>query len=109
MHEVRLTPKALALLCFLAEHPGRAVTKDELFASVWPETAVGDDGSRDLRPGASGSASGRRQAHSLYRDAAPAWLPLHWKIEIIAGSARCPSDQPIRLKPDTSLLVAIAV
>jgi DNA-binding winged helix-turn-helix (wHTH) protein len=40
--EIRLTPKALALLCVLAERPGRVVTKDELFAAVWPETAVGD-------------------------------------------------------------------
>ena len=40
--EVRLTPKALALLCVLAERPGHVMTKDELFAAVWPETAVGD-------------------------------------------------------------------
>jgi TolB-like protein len=40
--EVRLTPKALGLLAFLAERPGEVVTKDELFAAVWPETAVGD-------------------------------------------------------------------
>ena len=36
--EVRLTPKALALLSFLAERPGEVVTKDELFAAVWPKT-----------------------------------------------------------------------
>ena len=40
--DVRLTPKALALLSYLAERPGEVVTKDELFAAVWPETAVGD-------------------------------------------------------------------
>src|SRR5215218_6198011 len=40
--EVRLTPKALSLLSFLAERPGEVVTKDELFAAVWPETSVGD-------------------------------------------------------------------
>jgi DNA-binding response OmpR family regulator len=37
-----LTPKALALLCFLAGHRGRLVTKDELFDSLWPGAAVGD-------------------------------------------------------------------
>ena len=42
MREVRLTPKAIALLSFLAERPGEVVTKDELFAAVWPETSVGD-------------------------------------------------------------------
>ena len=40
---IRLTPKSLALLCFLAERAGQVVTKDELFAAVWPGTAVGDD------------------------------------------------------------------
>ena len=40
--EVRLTPKALALLSFLAERRGEVVTKEELFGAVWPNTAVGD-------------------------------------------------------------------
>jgi len=40
--EVRLTPKALALLSLLAKHPNEVVTKDELFAAVWPNTDVGD-------------------------------------------------------------------
>jgi TolB-like protein/Tfp pilus assembly protein PilF len=40
--EIRLTPKALALLSFLAERPGELVTKEELFSAVWPDTIVGD-------------------------------------------------------------------
>jgi TolB-like protein/Tfp pilus assembly protein PilF len=40
--EIKLTPKALALLSFLAERPGEVITKGELFAAVWPETTVGD-------------------------------------------------------------------
>jgi TolB-like protein len=40
--EVHLTPKALALLSFIAERPGEVVTKEELFGAVWPETTVGD-------------------------------------------------------------------
>ena len=39
---VRLTPKSLALLVFLAERPGQLVTKEELFTAVWPDTAVSD-------------------------------------------------------------------
>ena len=35
-----LTPKAYAVLHFLATHPGRLVTKDELLDAVWPETHV---------------------------------------------------------------------
>src|SRR5437588_7667224 len=40
--QVRLTPKALALLSFMVDRPGEVVTKEELFATVWPEVAVGD-------------------------------------------------------------------
>ena len=37
-----LTPKAFAVLRYLLERPGRIVSKDELFAAVWPETVVSD-------------------------------------------------------------------
>ena len=40
--EVHLTPKALALLSYMAERPGDVITKDELFGAIWPETTVGD-------------------------------------------------------------------
>ena len=40
--EVRLTPKALELLSFLAGHPDQVVTKDELFAAVWRKSDMGD-------------------------------------------------------------------
>ena len=39
---VHLTPKALALLLFIADRPGEVVTKDQLFDAVWPEVNVGD-------------------------------------------------------------------
>jgi TolB-like protein/Tfp pilus assembly protein PilF len=41
--EVRLTPKASAVLKVLLTHAGQPVTKDNLFASVWGDTVVGDD------------------------------------------------------------------
>lgn len=37
---IPLRPKALAVLRFLAERPGKLVTKDELIATVWSGTAV---------------------------------------------------------------------
>lgn len=40
--EVRLTPKSIAVLWMLADRAPRVVTKDELFASVWADTAVTD-------------------------------------------------------------------
>src|SRR5215475_11995509 len=41
--EIRLTPKATAVLKVLLMHAGEPVTKDDLFASVWGDTVVSDD------------------------------------------------------------------
>ncbi len=40
--EVRLTPRSIAVLGLLASQPGRVVTKDELFSTVWHDAAVTD-------------------------------------------------------------------
>ena len=40
--EVRLTPKAMELLIYLALRPGQVVRKEELFKALWPDTFVGD-------------------------------------------------------------------
>src|SRR5262245_40883792 len=37
---IKLKPKAFDVLCYLVEHPGRLVSKDELWRSVWPDVAV---------------------------------------------------------------------
>lgn len=39
---VPLRRKLLALLHYLVEHPGRLVTREELFAAVWPDTHVSE-------------------------------------------------------------------
>ncbi len=39
---VPLTRKACEVLQYLVAHPGQLVTKDALFAAVWPETVVSD-------------------------------------------------------------------
>lgn len=41
--EIALRPKTFAVLRHLVEHAGRLVSKDELFAAVWPNLAVTDD------------------------------------------------------------------
>jgi TolB-like protein/DNA-binding winged helix-turn-helix (wHTH) protein/Flp pilus assembly protein TadD len=41
--EVRLTPKSTAVMTVLIAHAGEPVTKESLFAAVWPDTAVSDD------------------------------------------------------------------
>ena len=40
---VHIEPKAMEVLVALARQPGRAVTRDELLASVWSGTVVGDE------------------------------------------------------------------
>lgn len=40
--DVTLTPKAFAVLAYLAERPDQLVTKDQLLDAVWPETHVSD-------------------------------------------------------------------
>ncbi len=39
---VALTPKAFAVLCALARHPGKLVTKDELLDAVWGHRHISD-------------------------------------------------------------------
>jgi DNA-binding winged helix-turn-helix (wHTH) protein len=39
---VRLRPKALAFLMFLARHPNRLVTRQQILDVVWPDVVVGD-------------------------------------------------------------------
>jgi adenylate cyclase len=41
--EITLRPKTFAILRHLVENPGRLVSKDELFAAVWPNLAITDD------------------------------------------------------------------
>jgi adenylate cyclase len=42
-NEISLRPKTFAILCHLVENPSRLVSKDELFATVWPNLAITDD------------------------------------------------------------------
>src|SRR5689334_20028018 len=41
--EVELRPKSFEVLRYLAEHPGRVISKEELIAAVWPGVIVTDD------------------------------------------------------------------
>lgn len=41
--EIRLRPKTFEVLCYLAQHAGRLVSKEELFEGLWPDVTVSDD------------------------------------------------------------------
>jgi TolB-like protein/DNA-binding winged helix-turn-helix (wHTH) protein/Flp pilus assembly protein TadD len=40
---VRLEPKAIEVLCHLAERPGEVVGREALLSAIWPGVVVGDD------------------------------------------------------------------
>ena len=40
--QILLKPKVFAVLRYLVEHPGRLITKEELFQAIWGKTRVGD-------------------------------------------------------------------
>ena len=40
--EIKIRPKAFAVLNYLLNRSGQLVTKEELLNAVWPETFVGD-------------------------------------------------------------------
>src|SRR2546423_3229445 len=39
----KLEPKAMTLLCYLAERAGQVVSREALLAAIWPGVVVGDD------------------------------------------------------------------
>jgi hypothetical protein len=41
--EVTLRPQAMEVLCYLAQNPGRPISKEEIFREVWPGIVVTDD------------------------------------------------------------------
>jgi adenylate cyclase len=41
--EITLRPKTFAVLCYLVQHPGRLIAKEELLEAVWPNLVVTDD------------------------------------------------------------------
>ena len=42
--EIRLRPKSMEVLAFLAVRPGQVATRDELLSAVWPGVSVAEEG-----------------------------------------------------------------
>lgn len=97
--EVKLTPKAAAVLRTLIANAGSPVSKEQLFSSVWGETAVGDDALtscvQELRRAFSDDARQPRFIETRHRRGYRFVAP-------IAGAGRGPEESFKRL-------VAIAV
>ena len=74
---IHLRPKSFAVLRYLAEHPRRLITKDELLEAVWPGIVVSESVLTvclsELR-----KALGRPGAQpAIHRDGTPAGVSLH--------------------------------
>src|SRR5712671_1832203 len=41
--QIKLRPKSLEVLRYLAEHAGQTVTKDELVSAIWPDVTVSEE------------------------------------------------------------------
>ena len=104
--QVRLTPKALALLSLMAERPGEVITKAELFSAVWPETAVGDAALvtciQELRKALRDDARRPRYIETLhrrgYRFIGKAALP-NPQAAAVAGALQLPDRPSIAVLP----------
>jgi Tol biopolymer transport system component/DNA-binding winged helix-turn-helix (wHTH) protein len=96
---VRLEPKALELLLFLVERPGRLVTKAQIQAAVWKDTAVTENALTRLvaqiRKGLGDDAREARYIETVatrgYRFVAP--------LEAAAGSANGGAVDPPLAEP----------
>jgi DNA-binding winged helix-turn-helix (wHTH) protein len=65
--EIRLRPKSLDVLRYLAEHPGRLVSKEQLIQAIWPGVAVTDDSL--VHQGCQESSVRRSSPHHPHRPA----------------------------------------
>jgi len=101
--EVRLTPKASAVLSVLVMHAGEPVTKEDLFASVWKDTVVSEDALtscvQELRKALADDAKQPRFIETRHRRGYQFVAPLS---EAIAGDV---ADSPLPAHDVSSIAV----
>ncbi len=105
--EIRLTPEASAVLRVLVAHAGAPVRKEALFASVWSETAAGDDALtaciEELRKALADDATQPQYIETRHRKGYQFIAPLSGNV------ARAKSAAPTLKAPAAPDLSAIAV
>ena len=98
-----LPPKAFAVLCYLLEHAGQLVTKDELLDAVWPDVAVSEGvlkvSIRQLRKVLWDTATAPRFIETVHRRGYRFIAPLTFKVQSSNG------EQASGLKPVASSVV----
>jgi TolB-like protein/tetratricopeptide (TPR) repeat protein len=105
--ELRLTPKAAAVLSHLLTYAGTPVTKEDLFAAVWSGMAVSDDALtscvQELRRALADDSKQPRFIETHHRRGYRFIAPLS-----SSASARIPADAPVA-PPALPAISAIAV
>lgn len=105
--EIRLTPRASAVLKVLVTHAGAPVKKEHLFASVWSDTVVGDDALasciQELRKALADDAKQPQYIETRHRKGYQFIAPLSGDV------ARAKSAAPVQASAAAPDLSAIAV
>jgi TolB-like protein/regulator of sirC expression with transglutaminase-like and TPR domain len=103
--EVRLTPKASAVLKVLVTHAGQPVSKEQLFATVWSDAVVSDDALasciQELRRALADDAKQPRFIETRHRRG----YRFAAAIDDIAGTIA--PDKPQAAAPDTSTIAVL--
>jgi pimeloyl-ACP methyl ester carboxylesterase/DNA-binding winged helix-turn-helix (wHTH) protein len=96
-NQIPLRPQAFDLLAYLAAHPGRLVTKDELLAQLWPnkvvEEAVVKVAVRELRKALADDARQPRLIETVHRCGYKLIAPVRTLGDGDAGSAAGPGER----------------
>jgi DNA-binding winged helix-turn-helix (wHTH) protein len=111
--EVKLTPRAAAVLNMLAERAPELVTKQELFDRVWERLAVGDDALtsciQELRGALGDDARRPRMIETRHRRGYRLMAPVSLVIEgLAAAAAMSARPEPTRLVGRDAELAALA-
>ena len=105
--EIRLTPKASAVLKVLVTHAGAPVKKEAIFASVWSDSVAGDDALtsciQELRKALADDAKQPQYIETRHRKGYQFIAPLSGNV------ARAKSAAPTLKTPAVEELSAIAV
>jgi DNA-binding winged helix-turn-helix (wHTH) protein len=115
---IHLRPRTWKVLCYLAERPGRLVTKDELLSSVWSDAVVSEgtlsNSIRELRAALDDDAQSARYIQTVHRRGfrfiAPiASAPAPRKAEAPAPRAVGDASHPlVGRQPELDELLALA-
>ena len=106
--EIRLTPRASAVLKVLVTHAGAPVKKEHLFASVWSDTVVSDDALtsciQELRKALADDAKQPQYIETRHRKGYQFIAPLSGDVARAKSAA---TAQPSAAAPDLSAIAVL--